>query len=174
MKQYSTRLAVIHWLTLLLFIVAFYLGHELDETEVAAAKMSLYPIHFILGYLVLILTLLRVYFLRKDGKLAPIEGGSAIANKVAAGLHHLLYTLLIAVPVSGIVLMLSSGVAAALKANDASKLPDLEKLTAHEVHGTIVTILLLTIALHALAALYHQFILKDNLIRRMAIKRFKD
>lgn len=174
MKQYSTRLAAIHWLTLLLFIAAFYLGSSLDETEEAAAKMSLYPVHFIIGDLVLILTLVRVYFLRKDGKLAPVEGGSAIANKVAAGIHHLLYVLLIALPVSGMIMINTTGVVAALQAHDASKLPDLEKFTIHEVHAAIVTILLLTIALHALAALYHQFILKDNLIRRMAIKRFKD
>jgi len=174
MKQYSTRLASIHWLTLLLFIAAFYLGHEIDDTDVAASKMSLYPVHFIIGYLVLILTLIRAYFIRKDGKPAAIEGGSAIANKVAAGIHYLLYFLLIALPVSGFIMIYTTGVAAALKANDASKLPDLEKFAIHDIHGTIVTILLLTIALHALAALYHQFILKDNLIRRIAIKRSKD
>jgi cytochrome b561 len=174
MKQYSTRLAVVHWLTLLLFIASVYLGHTLDEIEVAKDKMSLYPVHFIIGDLVLILTLLRIYFLRKDGKLAPIEGGSAIANKVAAGVHHLLYFLLIALPVSGIIMISTTGLIDALKLNDASKLPDLEKFAIHEVHAALVAILVLTIGLHVLAALYHQFILKDNLIRRMAIKRFKD
>jgi cytochrome b561 len=174
MKQYSTRLAAIHWLTLLLFIAAYYFGHEMDETDVATAKMSLYPVHFVIGFLVLILTLLRSYLIRKDGKPAPVEGDSAIANKVASGIHHLLYALLIAVPVSGIIMIYSTGVVTALQANDASKLPDLEKFTIHDAHGIFVTVLLLTIALHALAALYHQFILKDNLIRRIAVKRFKD
>jgi len=174
MKQYSVRLAAIHWLTLILFIIAFYLGHELDETEQAAAKMSLYPAHFIIGDLVLLLTLLRAYFLRKDGKLAPIEGGSAIANKVATGIHHLLYTLLIALPASGMIMITTTGVLSALQANDPSKLPDLEKFMIHEIHASLVTILILTIALHVIGALHHQFILKDNLIRRMAIKRFKN
>lgn len=174
MKQYSIRLAVIHWLTLLLFIAAVYLGHSLDEMKEAANKLSLYPTHFIIGDLVLVLTLIRVYFLRKDGKLAPIEGGSAIANKVASGIHHLLYVLLIALPVSGMVMINTTGLLAAIQAHDASKLPDLEKFMAHEVHAALVAILVLTIGLHALAALYHQFVLKDNLIRRMAIKRFKD
>jgi cytochrome b561 len=174
MKQFSTRIAVIHWLTLLLFIAAVYLGHTLDEIEVAKDKMPLYPIHFIVGDLVLLLTLIRAYFLRKDGKLAPVEGGSDIANKVASGIHYLLYFLLIALPVTGMILINTSGLLEALRLNDPSKLPDLEKFTLHEVHGTLVTILVLTIGLHALAALYHQFILKDNLLRRMAIKRFKD
>ncbi len=174
MKQYSTRLAAIHWLTLILFIAAFYLGHELDETKALAAKMSLYPWHFILGDLVLILTLIRTYFLRKDGKPAPIAGGSTIANKVATGIHHLLYILLIALPVSGMVMISTTGVFTALQTHDASKLPDLEKFAIHEVHAAIVAIIILTIALHVVAALYHQFVLKDNLIRRMALKRFED
>jgi cytochrome b561 len=174
MKQYSTRIAIIHWLTLLIFIAAVYLGHTLDEMKEAANKMSLYPVHFIVGDLVLVLTLLRAYFVRKDRKPAPVEGGNAIVNKVAKGIHHLLYFLLVALPVSGIIMISTTGLIEALKLNDASKLPDLEKFTIHEVHGTLVTILVLTIGLHALAALYHQFVLKDNLIRRMAIKRFKD
>ncbi len=174
MKQYSKRIAAIHWLTLALFIAAFYLGHELDETETAAAKMALYPYHFILGDLVLILTLIRTYFLRKDGKPAPLEGGSAIANKVSVGIHHLLYVLLIALPVSGMIMINSTGLVEALKAHDVSKFPDLEKFAIHEVHAAIVAIIMLTIALHVAAALYHQFILKDNLIRRMAMKRYED
>jgi cytochrome b561 len=167
-------MVIIHWLTLLLFIAAVYLGHTLDEIEVPKDKMPLYPAHFIVGDLVLILTLIRAYFLRKDGKLPPVEGGSAIANKIATGIHHLLYLLLIALPVTGIIMITTTGLIEALRLNDASKLPDLEKFTIHEVHATLVGVLVLTIGLHVLAALYHQFILKDNLIRRMAIKRFKN
>jgi cytochrome b561 len=150
------------------------LGHTLDELKDAADKLRLYPVHFIVGDLIFILTLLRAYFLYKDGKLAPVEGGSAIANKVATGIHYLLYFLLLALPVSGMALVNTSGLLDALRLHDASKLPDLEKFAIHGVHGALVAILVLTIGLHALAALYHQFILKDNLIRRIAIKRFKD
>jgi len=174
MKQYSIRITLVHWLTLLLFIAAFYLGHTLDEMKEATDKMRLYPIHFIVGDLIFLLTLIRAYFLRKDGKLPPIEGGSDVANKVATGIHHLLYLLLIAIPVSGMIMINTTGLLDALRLHDAGKLPDLEKFVIHDVHGTLVGILVVTIALHAAAAIYHQFILKDNLIRRMAIKRFKD
>jgi cytochrome b561 len=44
----------------------------------------------------------------------------------------------------------------------------------HEVHAAIVGIIVLTIALHVAAALFHQLILKDNIIRRIALKRFED
>lgn len=174
MKQYSKRIAAIHWLTLILFVAALYLGHELDEAEGYAAKVALYPYHFFLGDLILILTLIRTYFMRKDGKPAPLEGGKPIANKVAAGLQHLLYVLLIALPVSGMIMINTTGLMEAVKANDPSKMPDLEQFMVHEVHAAIVGIIVLTIALHVAAALFHQFILKDNIIRRIAVKRFED
>jgi cytochrome b561 len=174
MKQYSKRIATFHWLTLLLFIAAAYLGHTLDETKEAALKMQLYPLHFIFGDLVLILTLFRAYFLSKDGKLPPIEGSSAISDKVSAALHYALYFLLIALPVSGMIMINTSGLTEVIRLHDISNLPDLEKLVIHGVHSALAAILMLTVGLHALAALFHQFILKDNLIRRIAIKRFKD
>ena len=174
MKQFSIRVVIIHWLTLLLFIAAVYLGHTLDEMKVAADKLQLYPIHFIIGDLVFLLTLIRAYFIFKDGKPAPIEGGSAIANKLASGIQYLLYLLLIALPVSGMIMINSTGILNALQLHDASKLPDLEKFAIHDVHGTLVAILVLTIGLHVLGALKQQFVLKNNLLRRMAIKRFED
>lgn len=166
---YSRRLAIIHWLTLALFITAFYFGHELDETEQAAAKFSLYPYHFLLGDAVLVLTLLRAYFVRKDGKPAPVTGGSPLANKVAVGIHHLLYVLLIAVPASGMIMLNSTGLLAAFQAHDVTKMPDLEEFAIHEIHATLIFILIGTIVLHVVAALYHQLILKDNILSRISV-----
>jgi cytochrome b561 len=168
-NQYSRRMAIIHWLTLLLFIAALYLGHELDEMEQATAKFGLYPFHFLIGDAVLVLTLLRAYFIRKDGKPAPIAGGSPLANKVATGLHHLLYGLLIAVPASGMIMLNTTGLLAALKARDVALMPDLETFAIHEIHAMLIFTLVATIALHAAAALYHQFLLKDGLMNRMSL-----
>ncbi len=39
MKQYSKRTALMHWVIFVLVIVAFYFGHELDESKDAAAKL---------------------------------------------------------------------------------------------------------------------------------------
>ncbi len=174
MKQYSKRLATFHWLTLLVFLAAAYLGHTLDETKEAPLKMQLYPLHFVFGDLVLILTLFRAYFLSKDGKLPPIEGGNDISNKMSSAIHYALYFLLIALPVSGMIMINTSGLTEAIRLHDIGNLPDLEKFIIHDVHAALAALLVLTVGLHALAALFHQFVLKDNLIRRMAIKRFKD
>jgi cytochrome b561 len=45
--------------------------------------------------------------------------------------------------------------------------PELADLPQRAAHGIIATLLVALIALHIAAALYHQFILKDGLLRRM-------
>jgi len=174
LKQFSTRLVAIHWLTLLLFAGAFYLGNTLDGIEPPAAKLALYPYHFLAGALVLLLTLLRAWFRLRDGAPAPAEAGGPIFMRAALLGHKLLYALLIVLPLSGLLMIFQTGVFAAVMANDPTKLPDLEKFAVHDLHGTIATILLVTVGLHFAAALYHQFLLKDGLLRRMAIKRYPE
>jgi cytochrome b561 len=171
LKQFSTRLAAIHWLTFILFAGTYYVGSTIDGIDQPAAKLAIYPYHFLAGSLVLLLTLLRAWLRLRDGAPAPSETGGPIATRAALLVHKLLYVLLILLPLSGLLMIFQTGVFAAVMANDPAKLPDLEKATIHGVHGAIATVLLVTVALHFAAALYHQFVLKDGLLRRIAIKR---
>jgi cytochrome b561 len=173
MKQYSQRTAIIHWLIFVLFIAAFFFGHELDESKDLAQKLSMYPLHFIIGDTVLLLTLLRIYFRKKDGEPAPANS-NPLLNKLAAATHVLLNVSVIAVVVSGVVTAASSGVIAALKAGDPNLIPDFAKVDAKEFHELFIGIVLLLVAFHIAAALYHQLIIKDNLLRRIMIKRFEN
>jgi len=173
MKQYSKRTALIHWLIFLLVIAAFFLGHELDESKDGMQKLSLYPLHFIIGDAILLLTLLRIYFRKKDGEPAPANA-NPLLNKVAAATHVLMNLTVIAVVVSGITTVATSGLLAALKAKDASLIPDFHSVAAKEFHELFIGVLLLLVVFHVAAALYHQFVVKDGLLRRIMIKRFPD
>jgi cytochrome b561 len=124
----------------------------------------------LLGGAVLLLVLLRLFFRRKDGTPAPV--GIGAMDKVATGVHHLLYTLLILLPVSGIVTIVTSKVGSALLTGDAGLLP--KKFTgvfAHNVHEILVSVLIAAVVVHLLGALKHQFILKDGLMSRMSLRR---
>ena len=173
MKQYSTRTAILHWLIFLLVVGAFFLGHFLADDASAAQKLSLLPVHFLTGDLILLLVLVRIYVRKKDGEPAPANA-NPLLNKLAAATHGLLNISLIAVAITGMVTVAASGVIEALKKSDPSLLPDFEKVGAREVHELFVGVLLLLVAFHVAAALYHQFIVKDNLMRRIMIKRFQD
>lgn len=171
MTQYSKRMAIIHWLTLGLLVVAWFLGDALsDARHEGNATLAGYLIHALVGDAVLLLALLRLYFRRKDG--TPAAMGSGVMDKVATGVHHLLYTILILLPVTGIMIIITSKVGSALMAGDAGLLP--KKFTgvlAHNAHEVLVSALIVIVVVHVLGAIKHQFILKDGLMSRMSLRR---
>ncbi len=171
MTQYSKRMVIIHWLTLAALIVAWFLGDALDEARHAGdATLVAYVLHAIVGDTVFLLTLLRMYFRHKDGTPAPI--GTGLMDKVATGVHHLLYTVLILLPISGAMTILTSDVGRALMAGDASMLPKkFSGVIAHNVHEILVSVLILTVVVHVIGAIKHQFVLKDGLLSRMSLRK---
>lgn len=171
MKQYSVRTSLVHWLVFLLVITGFYFGYQLDESKDAAQKLSLFPLHFLIGDAVLLLILVRIYFRKKDGEPAPANA-NPLLNKVAALTHVALNLSLIAVAVSGMITAATSGVLAAIQKNDPMLVPDFSKIEAKEFHELFIGILVLLVVFHVAAALYHQLIVKDNLMRRIMVKRF--
>ena len=173
MKQYSKRTSILHWLIFLLVVAAFFLGHFLADDANPAQKLSLLPVHFLTGDLILILVLVRIYFRKKDGEPAPANA-NPLLNKLATATHGLLNISLIVVEITGVVTDAASGVIEAIKKSDPSLLPDFEKVGAREVHEILISVMLLLLAFHVVATLYHQFVVKDNLMRRIVIKRFED
>ncbi len=173
MKQYSKRTALIHWLIFSLVIAAFFLGNWLDESKNTAQKLSTYPAHFLIGDLVFFLVLARIYFRKKDGEPAPANA-SPLLNKVSLATHVLLNLSLMAVAISGFVTVVTSGLIEAFKASDPKLIPDFDKVPAKEFHEIFLAVTLALVAFHVAAALYHQFIVKDNLLRRIMIRRFED
>lgn len=170
MNQYSNRMVVVHWLTLVLMVAAFFLGEEAhDARKEEGATIAAYVAHSVVGAAVMLLTLLRLVFRKADGVPAPL--GNSAMDKVATGVHHMLYLILILLPVSGMVQVMTSDVGKAILAGDPTLLP--QKFTgvaAHEVHEMLVPAMFLLVGVHVLGALKHQFVLKDGLLKRMWFK----
>jgi cytochrome b561 len=166
-------MVIVHWLTLALLIAAWYLGDTLsDATDDGKATLAGYIVHSLVGGTVLLLTIFRFYFRRKDGIPAPV--GDTPMDKAAKGIHHLLYTVLFLLPVSGVTIILNSKVGAALLAGDAALLPKehgFKEVFSHEVHEQLVNALIVLVVVHILGAIKHQFISKDGLMERMMLRR---
>ena len=170
MEKYSNRIIIVHWLTLVLLVAAWFLGDSLDDARHGdGATIAGYMVHILVGGAVLLLTLLRIVFRRADGVPPPL--GDTLLDKVATGVHHLLYLLLIVLPLSGIMQVLTSDVGKALMAGDASLLPKkFTSVPAHAVHEILVNVLIVVGTLHVLGALKHQFVTKDNIMARMLLR----
>lgn len=173
MKHYSNRMVLIHWLTLALLVAAWFLGDSLaDATDDSNATISGYLVHGLAGGAVFLLTVARLFFRSKDGVPAPI--GDSPMDKLAKGVHHLLYTVLFVLPVSGMITIVTSDAGKALLSGDASLLPKdggYDEVFAHEAHEFMVNVLIVVVVVHVLGALKHQFIMKDGLMERMLPRR---
>lgn len=173
MTQYSKRMVIVHWLTLALLIAAWYLGDSLgDATDDSKATLAGYIVHISVGGTILLLTIFRLFFRRQDGIPAPI--GDTPMDRLAKAVHYLLYLLLFVLPVSGVIILLTSKAGPALLAFDATMLPKehgYRGVFAHEVHEQSVNVLIALAVIHILGAIKHQFITKDGLMQRMMLRR---
>ena len=172
MTQYSKRMVIVHWLTLVLLIAAWYLGDSLAEaTDDGKATLAGYIVHILMGGTILLLTLSQLYFRRKDGR-PPLLADTPMYQVVAKYVHYFLYTVLILLPVTGVTIILTSKVGAALLAGDATLLPrKFHGVFAHAVHEQLVNVLIVLVVIHILGAIKHQFISKDGLMERMVLRR---
>lgn len=173
MEKYSKRSVVVHWLTLVLLVAAAVLGDGAAEArESGHPALASYMAHILAGNLILLLTLARLYFRGQDG--VPAALGNTPMDKVAKGIQHTLYLVLILLPLSGVAIVLNSGIGKALFAGDATLVPkDLDGLLAHNVHETLVAVLVALVLVHLLGALKHQFVLKDGIMDRMSLRTKK-
>ncbi|MEO8343956.1 MAG: cytochrome b/b6 domain-containing protein [Gallionella sp.] len=174
MIQYSKRMVIIHWLTLALLIAAWYLGDSLGEaTDDSKATLAGYIFHISAGGTILLLSLFRFYFRRKDGT-PPLVVDTPMYQVLARWVHYLLYAALVLLPLSGITILLTSKAGPALLAGDANLLPKehgYRGVLAHVVHEQLVTVLIVLVVVHILAAIKHQFIMKDGLMSRMVFPK---
>jgi cytochrome b561 len=171
-ERYTTTAIVLHWLIAMLIVGAFTLGLVMtDIPGFSPAKLRYYSWHKWAGVTVLLLAALRLLWRLTNRPPALPAAMPAWQRRAAHGLHHLLYLLLFAVPLSGYFYTLAAGVPVVyfglfqlpvLIARD----PALAEVLKG-VHYWLNMLLAALVALHVLAALKHQLIDRDGTLRRM-------
>jgi len=86
---------------------------------------------------------------------------------MARGLHVVFYIVTLGMVASGIGMMILSGAAPAVFGTPGAVLPNFTDYPPRVPHGLGAFLLVALLAFHAGAALYHQFIRDDGLLRRM-------
>jgi len=169
-NDYGVLAKLLHWVGALCVVVAWLLGTFIDDLPKSAEAKVLF-VHMSLGLTVVALLILRLgwRFARPVPTLATKLG--RWADFVAVAMQWLLLALMIAVPVSGIVLEFARGQSLPLfgLAEIASPWPRDRAFarSVKEVHETVANVLLVFATFHAAAALFHHFVLKDSVLTRM-------
>ncbi len=171
-KRYHPALIVLHWLLALVTLMAIYYGGVvlggMENTD--AHKAGSLKVHMIVGVLILLFTVVRLAVRVTSPRPAPLVTGKPLADKLAVGIHHLLYTLTVLVALAGLALAASTGLFHVLFQHAGSLPKDFDDFAAHGVHAAFAYALLAVIGLHVAGALQHQFILKDGILARMSLR----
>jgi len=178
-KRYHPALVTLHWIIAILIFVNVLLAAGGDEggRQVGAAGLAGIPtinIHMSLGILILVLLIIRLVLRFATQHPAWASTGNALLNKIGELTHWGLYLLTFGMTITGILLASQSNRLARLFGLPDSPAP---RFTPGQfrgggfrlggLHGMIWILLGLLVLLHIGAALYHQFFLKDNLLKRM-------
>lgn len=169
-SRWGTGARFFHWLMALAILGNGIFGLWMTGLAPSLSKINIFALHKSIGLTVLALFLLRLAWRMADRR-PPDEPSPAWQRLAAHVTHGLLYVLIVALPVSGWVFNSAHGYPL-----QWFKLFNLPPLVAKDdavrhiaiiVHEYLFYGLLLVLAAHAGAALWHHFILRDNVLRRM-------
>jgi cytochrome b561 len=166
-SRYQPMLVALHWLLALMIMGLLYLGFFVlaNMPNSDPKKLDILVWHMTGGMLVLVLMILRIIIRIWSARPATAVVGSPLLDRLASGAHYAFYVI--------VFLMIASGwstgwLISSVFQPHGKPLPDtfvvLPTLKAHAILAMLLAIL---IAGHVAAALYHQFVLKDGLFRRM-------
>lgn len=167
-SRYHPALVTLHWISAVLLIGALFAGTFVlaPVPNSDPSKLQSFQMHMILGFVIAALTLIRLVVRAKTAHPAPATTGIAVADRLAPLAHWALYALILAMAGSGVALSLNSGLGDAVFFG--GDMPaNFEGIAARAAHGIIATLLMITIGLHIVAALWHQLSRRDRLMSRM-------
>ena len=169
--RYGSLSIVLHWLMLGL-LAAVYACIELRELYPKGSdpREALKLWHYMLGLSVLVLVWLRLA-VHMIGPVPRIEPDPARWQKLLAKLMHVaLYVLMIGLPLAGWLILSAEGKPVPFFGLELPALVgenrDLAKVV-EEIHETAGVAGYWLIGLHAAAALFHHYVVRDDTLRRM-------
>ncbi len=167
--RYDAAAIAFHWLTFVLVVIVGVLGLLHDDWPKRTQSFWI-NIHAVLGLLLWVLLMVRVTWRLRHRPPALPEDSSRFTRRFSSPVHMALYALLFVIPVLGIVTFVYHGrifdfgvfqVDFGIKKNRAVFAP------TEDIHGYLAYTLFTLASLHAAAALWHHFYLRDGILRRM-------
>ena len=168
---YDPVAKTLHWLVVTLLVLQFPLAWTMPHIPGGQMPESLVRLHLSLGITILAIMLLRLAW-RLTHPAPPLPDGVPSWQQFASRVvHSALYALLIATPLAGWVWASAQGWPIIvfgvvhlprLVAAGSSLRP-----LAAAAHQYLAWAVLMLVGLHVLAALYHHFVLHDDVVGRM-------
>jgi len=169
-QRYDLPAITLHWLLALLILGSLSLGLYMADLPLTPLRLKLFNWHKWAGMTILLLSALRLLWRLTHRPPADLAV-PAWQQRAAHAVHGALYLLFFAVPLAGWAYSSAAGFPVVLYG--LLPLPDFVPVNRalaavfKQSHGWLAWTLALLIAAHVGAALKHQFIDRDALLRRM-------
>lgn len=171
----------LHWLIALLVLTNLGLGiYMADLPRTDTSRFAFFQLHKSIGLTVLLFSVMRVGW-RLANPIPPLPRGlNPLLRFAGHASHFLLYCLIVAVPLAGWAVVSSSPIGlptsyfhlfAWPNISYLANMPTSAKVANEEIlqdtHAVLAYSALGLVVLHVLAALYHQYLRRDDVLKRM-------
>lgn len=149
---YSRGQIALHWAIAVLIFGNYFFSDGMEQSFDGMMENGTLPdlsanLHIYAGIAVLVLVVVRLGLRFVRG--VPVAPKTTVMDKLGTAAHWALYGLMLAVPVLGMTAWFGGVDQAA------------------GIHALAANGIMALVLLHSLAALFHQYVLKDGLLRRM-------
>jgi cytochrome b561 len=168
--RYDAATIALHWSTAALVVALWIIGQTADWIPRGPLRANYWSIHLVLGFAFAFVLASRILWRASRGRRLP-AADSGLLHLLAEAMHYALYALLLIVAALGVVNAFIRGSSLFGVVN----LPQFGDRSLRgpitDWHGLAANILLGLAFLHAMAALAHRYVLKDDVLGRMAPQR---
>ncbi|HZX33676.1 MAG TPA: cytochrome b [Rhodocyclaceae bacterium] len=170
-NRYTRTAIALHWLVALLLTSTFCVGLYMHDLPLSPMKLKIFSWHKWAGVTIFLLVMVRLAWRIGHRPPALPEAMPRWQQVAAHGLHHALYLLMAAIPLSGWLMSSAKGFQTVWFG--VLPLPDLvgksEALAEvlETVHMGLNYLLLALVAAHVAAAVKHHLVDRDDILARM-------
>jgi cytochrome b561 len=169
-SRYHPLLVLLHWLLAFLIIGALFFGAVIlaHTSNANPAKIEMLQKHMGAGVAILMLMLARLLVRNRTAHPAATSAGNPWLDRLAWLSHRLLYVAVLGQAGSGVVMALQTRLPQIVFGHQGTLPADFWVFPIRYAHYGFSRLLMALIALHVVGALYHTFVLRDRLLRRMS------
>lgn len=171
--EYGTAAKWLHWLVALGIFALVFLGLLQSDMDSGPQRTAIRELHGSIALLVLVMMTLRLIWRWLNETPAHPEGIPGWQRASATFVHGAIYVTVFVQLIAGALAVATGGKAIAFFGLFSIPLPVVKDHDKHEfweeVHEAGWVAIVVLVAVHILAALYHHFFLRNDVLRRMTV-----
>lgn len=168
--KYDGVARLIHWLVVVLIAAQFVIGWTMPDVHKGTQPTGLIAWHLAVGAVLIAVMTIRIVW--RITHRPPPDTLAPLLSAISKITHLFLYAALIAVPLLGWANASSRGWA--IRLLGVFSYPNLTPVGSSfghamgDIHGELAWVLFALIVMHVGAAIFHRFVLRDQVLQRMA------